>query len=67
MWGNVESRLVYANKLFWIAQSYFSTDIIKRSLTKLKKINCFIDIVLAKHCWIIKSREFKGDQKYFAR
>ena len=31
VWGNVESWLVYANKLFWIAQSYFSTNIIKQS------------------------------------
>ena len=31
VWENVESWLVYANKLFWIAQPYFSTDIIKRS------------------------------------
>ena len=29
VWENVESWLVYANKLFWIAQPYFSTDIIK--------------------------------------
>ena len=31
VWENIESWLVYANKLFWIAQPYFSTDIIKRS------------------------------------
>ena len=31
VWEKVESWLVYANKLFWIAQSYFSTDIIKQS------------------------------------
>ena len=31
VWENVECWLVYANKLFWIAQPYFSTDIIKRS------------------------------------
>ena len=31
VWENVESWLVYANKLFWIAQPYFSTDIIKRN------------------------------------
>ena len=30
-WENVESWLVYANKFFWIAQPYFSTDIIKQS------------------------------------
>ena len=28
---NVESWLVYASKLFWIAQTYFSIGIIKRS------------------------------------
>ena len=28
---NVKSWLVYANKIFWIAQPYFSTDIIKQS------------------------------------
>ena len=31
VWENVESWLVYANKLIWTAQPYFSTDIIKRS------------------------------------
>ena len=31
VWENVESWLVYANNLFWIAQPYFSTAIIKRS------------------------------------
>ena len=31
MWENAESWLVYANKLFWIAQPYFSTNIIKQS------------------------------------
>ena len=31
VWENVKSWLVYANKLFWIAQQYFSTDIIKWS------------------------------------
>ena len=31
LWENVESWLVYANKLFWIAQSYFSTNVIKQS------------------------------------
>ena len=34
---------------------------------KLKKLNCFIYIALAKYCWIIKLAEFKIDQKYFAR
>ena len=29
MWKNVESWLVYANKLSWIAQPGYSTDIIK--------------------------------------
>ena len=32
---NVESWLVFANKLFWIAQPHFLTDIIKRSLHQL--------------------------------
>ena len=32
VWGNVESWLVYSNKLFWVVQSYFSTDIIKKSV-----------------------------------
>ena len=82
LWENVESWLVYANKLFWIAQPYFSTDIIKQSaqllflafktfnrynLSKLKKSNCFIYIAIAKHCWVIKLGELKSDQKYFAR
>ena len=31
VWENVESWLVSANKLFWIAQPHFSTDIIKQS------------------------------------
>ena len=31
VWENVESWLIYADKLFWIAQPYFSTDIIKWS------------------------------------
>ena len=35
------------------------------TLAKLKKINCFIYIVLAKYCWVIKLGEFKSDQKYF--
>ena len=30
MWENLESWLVYANKLFEITQPYFSTDIIKK-------------------------------------
>ena len=30
VWENVESWLVYSNKLLWIAQSYFSTDIINK-------------------------------------
>ena len=30
-WENVETWLVYANKLFWIAQPHFLTDIIKWS------------------------------------
>ena len=29
VWENVESWLVYANKFFWITQSYFSANIIK--------------------------------------
>ena len=31
VWKNVEYWLIYANKLFWIAQPYFSNDIIKQS------------------------------------
>ena len=31
VWENVEPWLVYANKLFWIAQPYFSNDMIKQS------------------------------------
>ena len=31
VWKNLESWLVYANKLFWIAEPYFSSDIIKGS------------------------------------
>ena len=31
VWENVKTWLVYADQLFWIAQSYFSTEIIKRS------------------------------------
>ena len=31
VWENVESWLFYVNKLFWIAQPYFSSDMIKRS------------------------------------
>ena len=31
VWENAECWLVYANKLFWIAQPYFLTDMIKQS------------------------------------
>ena len=31
VWENVESWLIFADKLFWIAQPYFSTFIIKPS------------------------------------
>ena len=31
VWENGKSWLVYANKLFWIAQPYFLTNIIKQS------------------------------------
>ena len=31
VWENVGSWLIYANKFFWIAQPYFSTDITKGS------------------------------------
>ena len=31
VWENVEPWLVYVDELFWIAQSYFSTNIIKQS------------------------------------
>ena len=31
VWENVEYWLVSANKLFWIAKPYFSTNIIKQS------------------------------------
>ena len=30
VWENVESWSVHVNKLFWIVQPYFSTDVIKR-------------------------------------
>ena len=30
---------------------------------KLKKINCFIYIALAKYCWVINLGEIKSDQK----
>ena len=35
VWENVESSLVYANKVFWIAQPYFSNDTIKQSWCQL--------------------------------
>ena len=35
VWEKIESCLVYANKLFWIAQPDFSTDIIKRTKGQL--------------------------------
>ena len=35
VWENVKSLLVYLNKLFWIAQPYFSTHIIKWSYCQL--------------------------------
>ena len=35
MWEIIESWLVYVNKLFWIAQPYFLTDIIKRNSASL--------------------------------
>ena len=31
VWENIEYWLVYANKVFWIDQPYFSTGIIKLS------------------------------------
>ena len=78
---NIESWLVYANKLSWIAQSYFLNSIIKQSycqllfldcktfnrydLSMLKKSNCFFYITIAKHCWVTKLEELKSDQKYF--
>ena len=31
VWENVEFLLAYANKLCWIVQPYFSTDLIKES------------------------------------
>ena len=34
-WENIESWLVYENKLFWIAQPYFWTAIIKQSYYQL--------------------------------
>ena len=34
---------------------------------KLKKLNWFIYIAIAKHCSVIKLGELKSDQKYFAR
>ena len=30
LWENLESSFVYANKIFWIAQLYFSTNKIKQ-------------------------------------
>ena len=30
VWENVEPWSVHVNKLFWIVQPYFSTDVIKR-------------------------------------
>ena len=70
VWENIESWFVNANKLFWIAQPYFLTNIIKQSycqlfflafqtfnhyhLPKLKKSHCFIYIAIAKNCWVIK-------------
>ena len=35
VWENVESSLVYANKVFWIAQLYFLNDTIKQSWCQL--------------------------------
>ena len=34
---------------------------------KLKKLNCFNYIALAKPCRVIKLEEFNSDQKNFAR
>ena len=56
VWENVESWLVYANKLFGIAQPYFCTDIIKRKLGGSTK-NC----ILMKTSLITKS----GQQIFF--
>ena len=55
---------------FLIKKSYcFFTGIISLYFNELKKntLNYSIYIALAKHCWVIKLREFKRDQKYFAR
>ena len=32
VWENIESWLVYATKIFWITQPYFSTGIMKMKL-----------------------------------
>ena len=37
------------------------------TFNETKKINSFIYIALAKHCWGIKLGEFENDQKYFTR
>ena len=78
VWENVESWLVYANKFFWIVQSYFSTDVIKQSQSQLlflafKTFNRY-DLCIsrnyfavAKYYWVIKLGELKSDQKYFAK
>ena len=42
VWENIESWLVYAYKLFWIAQAYFSTDWIKKKLVQAS-FSCFQD------------------------
>ena len=34
---------------------------------KLRKLNFFLYIAIAKHCRVIKLGELKSDQKYFAR
>ena len=77
LWENIESWLIYANKLFWIAQplNFWIAQLLfhafktfnRYNLSKLKKSNCFIYIAIAKYCWVIKLGELKSDQKYFAR
>ena len=60
MWGNVESWLVYPNKLLRLL-----TVIVPLYFNETKK--SFIYNAIAKHCWVVKLGELKSDQKYFAR
>ena len=59
VWENVESWLVYTNKLFWIAQLCFSTNMIKQSasifslLLRLSTVIIFLSLEIKKSLTVL--------------